>query len=538
MENMSTKESEANIMNSVKNERENVIEKANLQSEEQNKKRSKQEEEKNCEKAPWYLSIFFIVFIYFASGCLLGIPALILVILRFKKCPNKKCSNVLMAVIISIGIGISVLISALFMLAAFAGSGEVPANNSEIIESEVEDEVLVEEDEVIEESKEESEEENSAENEQKVDESENVHYYGTLGDEVSVDGIISGTYSDGEIDIIVRYIGYNSITPYGYEEYNTLFGSGYNMIFEANCGNFELFENAESDTWYKLRVKPIIMHMEDKFTVVRYIVDVVDAEPLEMDSLEVLKHDGWHFFVGDTIMYQNDVEMTIVDAGMTEHYLYGKYIYVTVDMINNGTEYAHMGPMIFYGDNYVIEGGVWSDYDDAISSYQDIAPGRAVRGTFYYSCEYNNYEYIEADYNGALVVIKLPAEYQYVEMESEVFYSNDIDITPGIYKTIESNSIISYANIGEYSSDEEGYYINITANDNDSMLSQFYGSIVPLGDGNYEAYAYEGDTKLLIQPISGGFYISVIVFGNNDSSLNYLVGTYYFESGIDYSEVG
>ena len=398
-------------------------------------KNFKEENNMNNNKVSWYLSIPFIVTVFIlTSGCLLGIPGLVLAIMRFTKYKDKKTSNIIITVIIIIGILFNLLLAGFILI-----------------------------------------------------------------------GIVEPTPTTTTSD-------YSEISEYESEEPD---------VVEETEDNEPSFSESSSEE------QSVEIVSEEEPTE-----EIIYEEPTE----EVVIVDDGKFHTGDTIEFLNGLDVTILDTGVTYGSWGGNFVYVSVEITNtNKTNDASIGFMEFYADNYLLENYTIAGYDDEIAGIKTLSPGRSMKGTYYCECNYYKYSYIDAELGEAVIAIDLPKPE--VDEPKDVPTSNDVNLATGTYNASGKSSSTCYAEIGENS--YYGYYMNIKINDYDGReFATFSGSIVPADNGTYEVHSYDDDTILIITSGDNNSFSLMVSEEHFDNALMlYAETTFYFESGIDYSQV-
>lgn len=159
-----------------------------------------------------------------------------------------------------------------------------------------------------------------------------------------------------------------------------------------------------------------------------------------------------YYKVGETVMFTNGLELTLIDAGSTcDDNGRNRSAFVYVKIENTGTETIAVSPydFSFYGDDFTLPLDVITFSYDMLYS-ENIAPGRKTAGKVYAEClHYEDTNIVEVQFGDAIFRIKDEKACQQMDqMIYSMFSGKYVKVGGDSLVSISMNSSVDYNSIG------------------------------------------------------------------------------------------
>lgn len=218
------------------------------------------------------------------------------------------------------------------------------------------------------------------------------------------------------------------------------------------------------------------------------------------------------FMVGDTIQFENGLEVYILDVGIYNETFSGNgvYVYVDLELKNNGKEAMDFSDSFveFYGDNYKIRGDISPVTANDKLGNVSINVGRQARGRCYVQCnDYDNYSVIEAQISDAIIVMK--DDTIYANPSDETLPVEDSKSIYGIYSVDNGVNAVLSGEVGVYT-DGTGDYIRLEAlSYGDRYIAQFNGILTQVDENTYQSKDDNFGTVITVVFDGSGMQVNV-----------------------------
>ena len=239
-------------------------------------------------------------------------------------------------------------------------------------------------------------------------------------------------------------------------------------------------------------------------------LDYDNEDKMEIEN-EVV--DSRHH-IGDTITFDNGMDITILDVGKLTDETFRTYVYIEIECKNNGADSLGIGSAVvdFYGDEYLINEDSSYPLVDNVIGFEEVDPGRKIKGICVARCEqYDNYSVIEAQIGNSVIVVKddnsVNSSTQYNNLDENNGASDkrktskDYDGNYEFYQNftwVGSNPGI-YAGFQFYNECNEGtfwwIYISYDINGNKEYTVQYNGVFEITSAYNNSGHIYTDDGK-------------------------------------------
>lgn len=360
----------------------------------------------------------------------------------------------------------------------------------------------------------------------------NAGYIGTFGEDVFYSNI--DDYVGCEFDITMIYEIKDVDGYYVFNAYEkTAEGSTAGLFRVADKTDGKVLSETTNyssldDLAVEMRVVlDNVVIYEDEGTgeiSLEYEVSAKEATFLPLDSIEAKLARSGYFVTGNTITFQSGMAVYIVDAGYSPYLGDLEYVYIEVEITNNGEEVVSLPYLEFYGDDYALDRVLFGE-DDIVGG-ESLSPGRKVHGHYAAAVNKGSCSVIEAEMGDAIILVDYSEEgSSTAEKYGAYTYDNGVD------------AVVS-GDVGFYTDSEDDYiYLAALYYDSNHYTAEVQGILEPVSNNTFHVKdEISGTVELEVIFVDGGMDVKVTATESDEYKV--LEGHYDMTSQLDFNEVG